>query len=344
MNERVNIFDIAKEAGVSIATVSRVISGSPNVRGATRDKVMRIVSKYNFKPNRIATGLSKKKSHTIGIVLPGIQNPFYTKMWIAAQQEALRQDYTIILYQVSRGDILNQSFIDDLIGKRLDGVVFTDDITSEQSQASVLDCFTQLQQYMPVVMITPSKCDLSCPCLSSDLAGATRMAIRHLMRLGHTRIALIGGNQDNAMENTREWGYLSEVAAQNLSPYPFTTGDTPPEGETCVNKLLTPLSIKERPTALICFNDMIALGAIKQLQRMGYKLPDDMAIVSCDNQFFAPYTNPPLTTVDLRIEDTARQAVHLLTHAEAEPLTEFHQLFEPTLIVRESCGASLNRT
>lgn len=340
MNERVNIFDIAKEAGVSIATVSRVMAGSDKVRPATRDKVMRIVQKYNFSPSMIAAGLSKRKSRTLGMILPLIDNPFYTQMWISAQREAARERYTMILYQVERGTLLTQEFIDELIGRRLDGFVITDDITDESSKASVAECVRQLLRYMPVVAVTPSKSAFDCPTFSSDLAGAMRMSIRHLARLGHERIAMLGGNQIGDVPNTREFSYLSEMRELGLAKhiYPFTRGESPSEGELAVNRLLTQLAVDRAPTALVVFNDITALGAIKQLKKMGYRLPDDMAIVSCDNLFFAPYTEPPLTSVDLKVEDTVSRAIQLLAHAGG-PLAPFEQTFAPILVVRESCGA-----
>lgn len=345
MNEHVNIFDIAKEAGVSIATVSRVISGSASVRPATREKVLSIVQKYNFKPNMLATGLSKRKSHTLGMVLPLIDNPFYTKLCIAAQQEAQRMDYSVMLYQMERGALLTQGFMDALIGKRLDGLVFSGDVTNELSLPSAIECIAQIKQYMPVVLINAQNIETNSPCLCSDLQGSMQMALRHLTRLGHTRIAALGGNHNAQVPRTRESAYLDEMRRMGFEEwiYPATEGDTAADGELCVAKLLASLGGRQPPTALVTFNDLVAMGALKQLKKQGYQLPRDMAVVSCDNQFFAPYTDPPLTTVDLRIEDTGRQAISLLTHAKDKPLDAFTQVFEPTLIVRESCGSALAR-
>jgi DNA-binding LacI/PurR family transcriptional regulator len=343
MNGRVNIFDIAKEAGVSIATVSRVISGSANVRADTRDKVMRVVNKYHFKPNMIATGLNKRQSRTLGLVLPMADNPFYSKLYIAALQEAQGLGYSIMPYYLARGTMLDQSFVDVLIGKRLDGVVFSGDIATDSSFQSLVLCIRQVQRYMPVMAINPDGGEPRCLTLRSDLAGAIRLALGHLARLGHERIALIGGNGAVRNEHTREYAYQEEMNRLGLGQhiYPYSMGETPSDGEACVARLFSMLGERQRPTALACFNDWMALGAIKQLKRQGLTLPGDIAIAGCDNLFFAPYTDPPLTTVDLRIEDTARIAVQLLVQAQTEPLEPFAQVFEPTLVVRESCGAAV---
>lgn len=345
MGERVNIFDIAREAGVSIATVSRVVAGSAQVRPATREKVMRIVEKYNFKPSMVATGLSQRTSHTLGMVLPLIDNPFYTQLCLAAQVEAQNMGYSLMLYQVERDTPRGQSFVDMLIGKRLDGMVISGDIISDATYPFISECIAQVRQYMPVVVINPWAMQVQCPCLLSDLDGSMRLAIRHLVRLGHRRIAMIGGNPGSDNPDTREFAYGDEMRRQGLERYiyPLTAGESPTDGELCVFNLLSTAEPGCAPTALVAFNDLLALGAIKQLKRMGLSVPRDMAVVGCDNQFFAPYVDPPLTTVNLRIEDAARNAVRLLAGAQREELGVFQKTFEPELIVRDSCGAGLER-
>ncbi len=337
MSDRKTIFDIAEEAGVSIATVSRVMAGSEKVRPTTRDKVMDIIQKHNFKPSMIASGLSKRKSHTIGMVMPLIENPYYAKLCVAAQQEAQRSDISMQLYQMARGTMFTQAFVDLLIGKRMDGLILSGDIASESNNESVMDLMRQVKPYMPLVMIMPLWAHDECVCLTSDLSGGFRMAIRHLIRLGHERIAMVGGTGPTENPGTREYAYVDELTGRGLPVYPFTTGETPADGELCVLKLLSGLEGQERPTALVCFNDLVAMGALRQLKRMGIEVPEGMAVVGCDNLFFAGYTEPGLTTVDFGIEETARLAVRVLMDGDA---VVFRKVFEPTLVVRDSCGAN----
>lgn len=339
MSERVTIFDIAKEAGVSIATVSRVMAGSDKVRPQTRDRVMDIVQKHNFKPSMIASGLSKRKSHTIGMVMPMIANPYYAKLCVAAQQEAQRADYSVLLYQISRGTMFTQGFVDLLIGKRMDGLILSGDISSLTSDQTVMDLVRQVKQYMPLVMIMPLWRHDECVCLASDLAGGVRMALRHLIQLGHERIAMLGGTGPTENPDTREYAYADELMGRGLPVYPFTTGDTAADGELCVLKLLSGLEGQPRPTAMVCFNDLVAMGALRQLRQMGVSVPSEMAVVGCDNVFFAGYTEPALTTVDLGIEETARLAVRVLLSGDGGSGV-FRKVFEPTLVVRDSCGAN----
>ena len=337
MRDRVNIFDIAEEAGVSIATVSRVLSGRTAVRPETRARVMRVVEKYGFRPNMVATGLSKRNTHTLGVVLPLIDNPFYTKLCIAAQQEAERLGYALLMHQVVKGAALDGAFTDALIGRRLDGVLLSGDVAAAKDDASVLACVAQLRPHMPVVVVNPPQGDMGCPCLYSDLAGCARMAVRHLHSLGHVRIAMLGGHPA-AAPHSREAGFAEEAARLRLPAYPATHGDTPADGAQCARQLLAQVPPAERPTALVAFNDLVALGALRHLKELGLRVPQDVAMVGCDNQFFAPYTDPPLTTVDLCIEDTGKQAVRLLLEAQGEESAPRAQVFTPRLVVRGSCG------
>ena len=338
VNEHITIFDIAREAGVSIATVSRVISGSTSVRSETRERVMAVVTKYNFRPSMVATGLSRKKTHTMGIIIPLIGNPFYSMMCLALQSEAERLNYSTLLFQIPRGTFLTQDFVDQLIARRLDGVIFSGDVTDDSSSESAVEIMRKLRRQMPLVAINLREVSPDLPCLVTDLAACSSLAIRHLTKLGHKRIALLGGVGAAQLTNTREQGYLDEMEHLGLEPYPMTAGEDALGGEAGVTSLFAQLGGRERPTALVAFNDLVALGALRQLKRMGLRIPEDIALVGCDNQFFAPYTDPPLTTLDLHIEETSRLAMNLLVSAQTANLDAFAQHFEPTLIVRESCG------
>ena len=341
MAERVTIFDIAKEAGVSIATVSRVMSGADNVRPSTRAKVMEVAHKYNFRPSMFASSLSKRRSRTLGMLAPLVDNPYYTKLCLAAQQEAQSSGYSIILYQLPAGTHLTRTFTDLLIAKHLDGLLICGDIISETNEQSIVESMRQIRQYMPVVMVCSEKPYGECVCLCNGLDLAMRMSVHHLFHLGHERIAMLGGTGPSENPQTREYAYVDEMKARDLIPYPYTSGASLAEGTLCVLKLLNNLHGREAPSAVVCFNDLVALGALKQFKKLGYRIPEDIALIGCDNQFFADYADPPLTTIDLRIEETARLAVRTLI--SPGDLPTFHQTLQPTLVIRESCGAYLHK-
>ena len=182
---------------------------------------------------------------------------------------------------------------------------------------------------------------VSPPAAGGGVSACSALAIRHLTKLGHRRIALLGGVGTAQLSNTREQGYLDEMEKLGEEPYPMTVGEAALDGEACISSLFAQLGGRPRPTALVAFNDLVALGALRQLKRQGLRVPEDIALMGCDNQFFAPYSDPPLTTLDLHIEETSRLAMNLLVSAQTANLDGFAQHFKPTLIVRESCGFML---
>jgi LacI family transcriptional regulator len=340
---RITIFDIAKEAGVSIATVSRVLSESVGVKAETKQKVIDIIKKYNFSPSMIARGLHQRKSNTLGIVLPEITNPFYAELFNSADTEAQRFGYSMLLHRIEQDERVDPSFIDRLIEKRLDGVLLAGGIV-ECPTPEVINILARLQRYMPMMIFAPPINGLDCIYLYVDLYGSACQSVRHLHALGHRRIALLGGDDSNISSNEREKGFFDETLKLSInsnSAYRHETGYTPASGEVGVLKLLSSIPRKEWPTALIAINDLVALGALRQLNRMGMTVPGDFALIGCDDQFFAQYTIPPLTTVDLHTAELGRTAVKYLLDAREENAIHFTQMRESSLIVRESCGGQL---
>lgn len=343
--ENMTILDIAREAGVSPATVSRVLSEHPNVSEKTYAKVRAVVDKYNFKPNRIAAGLQQKSSHTLGIIMPDIKHPYYASIFSAAQEEAHNNGYVVQLYRLNYNARITDEFVDQLIERRLDGVIlsggFVESTTGTYNLSTVLN---RLQQYMPIVTICPPIPGLRCINIYTDLDAGMRKAVRHLASLGHRRIAFIGATPETRSVGEREHAFLDEIERFGLTPILQPESiHTPAMGEIATLKLLTSLPRDEWPTALIVINDLMALGVLKQLHGMGLTLPDDMAVIGCDNQFFSAFTLPPLTTIEVATEEHGRIAMQQLLQARIHDAPPFTQVREPSLVVRDSCGAKLDR-
>ena len=183
-----------------------------------------------------------------------------------------------------------------------------------------------------------------CICIHSDLVSCSRLPVRHLHALGHRRIAFIGGSMQLRDSSMRGENFLRELRELNLPDdpaYHVDCGYSAESGEGAVLRMLSVLDRKRWPTAIIAFNDLMALGAVKQLKHMGLHLPQDMAIIGCDNQFFCPYVDPPLTSIDLHPEELGGSAVRELLSAKGASYAKFNLMREATLIVRESCGAAL---
>ncbi len=340
--DRVTIYDIAREAGVSPSTVSRVLSGQNNVNAVTRGRVQAVIQKHHFTPSSIAQGLLQKNTRTLGMILPGIQQPYYASMFTGAHNEAQRLGYTLQLFPIRPQETTTQPLMDHIDKRRLDGVILSGGIVEAIMNEGLVRQLQQLSRAMPIVAVCPPLPGLDCINIYSDLTSSVRQSMRHLYTLGHRRIAFLGGSYESRSAGERELGFIDEAERLGLpSRYRHEAGHSPEAGEMGVIKLLSTLPQREWPTALLCINDLVALGAMRQLRRMQIRIPEDMAIIGCDNQFFSPYTCPPLTTVDLHPDEHGRAAIQQLISSIGKEPIAFSQLRPATLIVRESCGATL---
>jgi DNA-binding LacI/PurR family transcriptional regulator len=342
--ESLTILDIAREAGVSSATVSRVLSQHPNVRPDTFQKVKAVVDKYNYKPNSIARGLLQRQSHTLGIILPDIKHPYYASVFSAAQREAMSSGYVVQFYRLAYNSTITDDFINQLIERRLDGVLLCGGFIEPTCANDLPDVLHRLQRYMPIVTICPPITGLRCINIYTDLRSGVRKVVRHLSQLGHRRIAFIGATHETRSVGERQLGFEEEMAQLGLEPILLVENiHTPAMGETSVRRLLAEEGGDRAPTALVVVNDLVALGVLKGLRKLGISVPEEMAVVGCDNQFFSEYTNPPLTTIDLAPEELGLLGTRALLHAHDSNAASFNQARESTLIIRESCGAYLRR-
>lgn len=339
------IYDIADEAGVSIATVSRVMAGNPGVSPKTRARVAAVIDAHQYRPSLNARTLEQGRSRVLGIILPNMANPYFTAIYNGAAAEALVNGYLLIPQNLTAEERIGNDVVERLIAQQLDGVLFIGG-PSPVAHSQLASELTLLQKYMPVVALSPPVEGFTCTYLYNDLSSAMRQVIRHLQALGHQRIAFLGGSDEISNSGIRGKVFLEEMRAHGLSPetrYHHEAGYTPEAGELTMLKMLSGLKQHAWPTALIAINDLVALGALHQLRRMRLRVPDDMAIVGCDNQFFSAFTDPPLTTIDLQATEHARTAIQVLLSELKTPATPFTQIREATLIVRESCGVQLGR-
>lgn len=344
MTKKATIYDIAREAGVSTATVTRVVRGDSNVRDTTREKVQRVINAHAYTPSASAQHLDHNQTRTIGLVMPAVVNPYFTRICNAAYSEAEAHGYYAWLFQTPDNQPIHRKLVDELIRRRLDGVIFAGGIWST-ARSGLSEALERLKHYMPVATICPPTVNMDCICIHSDLVGCSRLPVRHLHALGHRRIAFIGGSMQLKDTSKRGENFLEELRTLNLPDdpaYHVDAGYDAESGERAVLRMLSQLERRRWPTAMIAFNDQMALGALKQLKQMGLRVPEDIALIGCDNQFFCPYTDPPLTTVDLHPEEMTQSAVReLLIAREGNRTQSFSMMREASLIVRESCGAKL---
>ena len=342
--KQINIHDIAEKAGVSIATVSRVLSGG--VAGeASRRKVEAAVAALGYESNNLSRRLAGQSGRSLLLMTTDVVNPYYSSLCQGAEAAARRGGYSLQLVCRELEKQMDEATLEQILSLPVDGAILVGSAVENGTDEQLLSHLLRLRQRMPIVTIGPRIEGLSCVNITSDLSVSIRKSISHLIQLGHRRICYIGGSSDSRSYRSRRESFIREITEHGLELLVEDncgTGFSPRAGEICTARLLSRLSEENRPTALIAANDLVALGALRQLQRMGLRVPEDMALIGCDNQFFTPYLTPPLTTVDLHPEDHGRCAAEeLIRIIGGSGDADYSQIRECSLIVRESCGALL---
>ncbi len=340
MRDKKNIYDIAREAGVSIATVSRVLSGQQNVIGETVSKVMAVVDKYNYRPSTMARNLYQKRSKALALILPEMTNPYYAKLYAAAEEEARQNGFVLMLFHPPRGKSIDQELTDLLMDRRVDGVAINGEFMASDHNPEEFAMVQELSQYIPVVLTGCVLNELPCITLTTDLSSCQQISVAHLYSLGHRRIALLGGNNDIHIPQSRDVGYriALEKAGIPYQPAYRIFGDCSTQGGyNAAKTLFESMPSADWPTGIIAANDLVALGVMKLIMEKKLRIPEDVSVIGCDDQFFCTYTTPPLTTLNTKPEEIGIRAVSLLL-ASQEHFEKRHFAITPSLIPRASCG------
>lgn len=339
----ITIHDVAALAGVSLATVSRVLSGG-SASPATREKVEAAARQLGYRKAGSDKRPEANQGHALALVISDLTNPYYGMLCAGAEQAARRAGWPLIVCQPDFSGVTDDMAVDSVSRLPVSGAVVVGAAMEQGDLEEIRKRLCRIAQRMPIVTIGPRVEGVSCVNITSDLSLSVRKSLAHLVTLGHRRIDFIGGSGGMRSSSTRRRAYFEEMERLGLpSERGLRTdaGFTPQAGEFCVNRLFNGAAPDRRPTALIAINDLAALGALRQLQRMGLRVPEDVALIGCDNQFFTPYLNPSLTTVDLHPFDHGVTAIEELIASLNGHGGSYSQIRECSLIVRESCGAML---
>ena len=314
------IYDIAAEAGVSITTVSRVLRGEEKVSPRTKEKVEAVIARRNYRPSSIARGMAGQATHSLGIVLPKLLNPYYAMIFTGAYDQARKMGYSMNLFPWKSLDGQNTNPALMLAERRLDGIIINVEYLPMAQNEKLLADLRELRQYMPIVLIGAVPSFFSYPTIFYDMAGIAKEAVSYLVSLGHERIAMIGGMEDDHDEFRRDMGYmagLKEARLPCVSTYLSYCAGTAEAGEKALSEMLDSLQRPYWPTAVIALNDMVAMGCQAEARRRGLRLPEDHSVIGCDNLFCSPYLTPSLTTFDLEQQQLGARAVDLLLSGDA---------------------------
>ncbi len=336
------IYDVAEKAGVSIATVSRAMSGG-SISAKSRKKVEEAMAALGYLAPAERITVPRTERKTLGLVVGDMNNPYCAELCRGAEEEAARYGYSLELYIHPTESVSNEMMIRRILEHHPAGVAITGGLVEDGPPERILSNLSRLQREMPVVTIGPPLEGTPCINIYSDAGACIRKSTTHLINLGHRNIAFIGGSPDVRLSDNRRQAYFTAMEEAGVSPQEcrfFGNGFTAQTGEAGVSQMMATLKGSELPTALVAINDMAALGAMRQLQRMGLRVPEDIALIGCDNVFFSSYLNPPLTTVDLHADVRGRSVMASLVHALRGDTTPYDRLLESSLVVRESCGAT----
>ncbi|HEY2907829.1 MAG TPA: LacI family DNA-binding transcriptional regulator [Vicinamibacterales bacterium] len=329
------IHDVAARAGVSVATVSRVLNGKELVREETSRQVLEVAKSLRYVPNVAARTLSIRRSQTIGIVLPEVHGEFFSEVIRGIDLAARAAGYHILV-SGSHSDAREMIDVLDAMRGRVDGLVV---MAPDVALAPLRD---QLAHKLPMVLLNSD--DDRHAAITIDNYGGARAMMKHLASLGHTRIAFITGPEQNGDASERLRGYRQVMRARGgLSRQLEFEGDfTERAGFDAVKAIL---SLDPRPTAIFAANDSMAVGALSALAAAGVEVPRAMSLAGFDDIPIAHYVNPPLTTVGVDIAEVGRRAFVLLADAmERGTNTRREECIGTTLVVRKSCAVPVSKT
>jgi len=331
-----SIYDVARESGVSVFTVSAVVNNKSHVGKALREKVEAAIRKLNYRPNLLARSLAKQKTHTIGMIVPDIGNPFFPSVVRGAEDAAQKHGYNLLLCNSDDSLDKEEKAVELLLSKRVDGILLTK--AAEDFRPSVRQMIKQVNTPFVLVMRTYPKLTKDAV-ITDDYHGAYE-AVSHLARAGRKRIALISGPLKVSNAQERWQGFVDALNAEGL---PFEQ-DLVIEGDYRIESGYRAghSVFSRRPDGIYVANYLMTVGLLKAAEEMGLHCPEDFGLVSFDDYPWLGIFRPRLTTVELPKHQLGSEAVELLVRRisgdTAKPvLTKL----QPELRIRESCGFAL---
>lgn len=330
--------DIAREAGVSQATVSRVLNADPRVAHATRERVLEVMERLNYTPNAVARGLVKKRTDIVGVVVSDIMNPFYPEFLEAIASGLDARGIKMLLFNAGgQARDATDDYTRVLLEQRVDGMIFTSATRGSETVRRLVE------RRFPVVLTNRYAEGVGCDMALGDNEAGAAAAAEYLLKLGHERIAVIAGDPRASTSQDRLDGFRSALARgghelddELVQPAAFDPG-------LARARAFELLSRSDRPTAIFCLNDVMALGALNAAKALGLTVPGDVSVVGFDDIWMAGWETFKLTTVHQPLAEMARSSVDLLVERLDDPERSFRKLLFPSrLVVRNTSGPGPN--
>jgi LacI family transcriptional regulator len=333
IGDRATIVDVAREAGVSTMTVSRVINDRDDVSTTTRQRVLDAVERLGYRPSGIARGLATRHTGTLGLVVPDIANPFFAEVARGVEQVAYARGYNVFLCNTDEDPFRELDVLGSLEEKRVDGIVLCSSRLTGEDLQMVVGAY-------PAVVLVNRRASWPGQQVSAvlvdDVMGG-HLAVAHLLDRGHRMIGFLSGPAGSHSGQERLAGYVAEMASVGLAPEQGWVEPGAPTAEQGCAAALRLLRSHPELTALICYNDLVAVGVLRACRELGRRVPGDLALVGFDDIPAAALVTPALTTCRIPRHELGAKAMGLLLDqicGETVPGGEV--VLEPELVVRAS--------
>jgi LacI family transcriptional regulator len=331
----ITIKDVARQAGVSVATVSRVYSGRDPVSEHTRTRVCEVGARLGYAPHGAAQSLITNRTRTIGVLLPDLYGEFFSEVIRGIDQTARAQGYHLLVSSAHQDPAAMQAALRAMRG-RVDGLIVMSPDLAARSQLAALPT------RFPTVLLNSADDGPHSRSITIANYDGAQVMVRHLIGLGHRRIATIKGSEGNLDAAERLRGYRAALAEAGIEGEPAweLDGDFDEHSGFAAAERL--LALDPRPTAVFAANDSMAIGALSGIRQAGFRVPEDISVTGFDDIPIARYMDPPLTSVHVDIsalgERAARRVLEAMTDPAAPPAR--HEVLPATLVVRASSGAA----
>jgi len=331
----ITIYDIAREANVSIATVSRVISDSEKVSDKTKEKIRRLIEQYGYQPNAMAQSLNAGRTNLIGLIVADIRNPFFARVCYACETAAKQKGFQIMLRNIFDNNSEEES-LNMFAAHRVDAVIqlggCVDSIKKATDYANLINRLSK-----PFISINNLE-GADMYTIGIDDAAGTELAFTHLLELGHTRIAFLGGMPDRRSTIEKHNKYVELLKESNIPFYPEYVQINGYSAEEGLEGMRYFLSLEKRPTAVIAVTDEIGAGAAAAVRESGLDCPRDISIIGNDNTFLTYITTPKLTSVACDYNILGESLITAAQNVIAKEDVEREVYLKPLLVKRNSCG------
>ncbi|MGM0862069.1 MAG: LacI family DNA-binding transcriptional regulator [Bacillota bacterium] len=333
---KTTIYDVAKEANVSISTVSKVLNHTGNISEKTKKRIWKVIEELQYQPSVVTS--TRKMMKTIGLLIPDIANPFMAELARAVEDSGRKKDFSVIICSTDNNSLREEEYITMLKQKHVDGIIVATGLKNSQAIRELIE------SDMPVVMLSRDIPHLPVDTVVADDFKGGYEAAFHLAQLGHTNIAVIAEKINNTSIKNRVIGFKEGLQVSGIKIDESAILDCPYDLSTSKDISLKLLHQKHRPTAVFVTTELLGLGVLQAARQLHISIPSSLSLVGFDNSILAKISDPQLTTIAQPTEEMGEKAIELLidgmAHSKQKKAVQ-RVMLSPSLIVRDSTASLL---